>query len=108
MQDYDGQLLPVVYASRKLMPRETVYATVEKECLAVVFAVQKFKNYLYGRKFILQTDHQPLIVMNHGKVANDRIMRWSMLLQPYNMRLEYIKGSSNVVADYLSRLTNVV
>ena len=104
LQEHDGQLLPVAYASRKLLPRESLYATVEKECLAVIFAVQKFKEYLYGRTFVLQTDHQPLVCMNRNKVANDRIMRWSMILQPYSMKIEYIKGSDNLIADYLSRL----
>ena len=76
---------------------------MEKECLAVVYAMEKFDEYVYGREFVLQTDHQPLVCLNHSRVANDRIMRWSLLLQPYNMKLMFIKGRENVIADYLSR-----
>ena len=105
LQEHDGDLLPVAFASRKLLPREVAYSIVEKECLAVVWAIQKFKMYLYGREFKLQTDHQALVSMNRGKVANDRVTRWSLVLQQYRMRIESIKGSQNVIADYLSRLS---
>ena len=102
-QQYGEDYLPVTYASRKLLPRERKYAVMEKECLAIVYAMEKFDEYLYGREFELQTDHQPLVSMNHSRVANDRIMRWSLLLQPYNMKLTIIPGRENVIADYLSR-----
>ena len=104
MQDHDGKLFPVSYASRKLSPRECKYSTIERECLAIVWAIQKFRVYLYGREFVLQTDHQPLIYLNRAKFLNDRIMRWAMFLQSYAMRIESIKGSENVGADYLSRV----
>ena len=102
-QNYDGTLMPVAFTSRKLLPRERVYSIMEKECLAVVHAVSKFNNYLYGQKFILQTDHLPLVCMNKNKIANERILRWALLLQPYSMTIQYIKGSENVIADFLSR-----
>lgn len=103
LQQYGEEYFPISYASRKLLPRERRYAVIEKECLAVVYAVKKFNEFLYGREFVLQTDHQPLVCLNHSRVANDRIMRWSLMLQPYSMRIEAIKGSENVIADYLSR-----
>lgn len=56
----DGEEHPVIYISRKLLPREERYSIVEKECLAVVWAVQSFQIYLYGREFLLQTDHHAL------------------------------------------------
>ena len=104
MQDHDGKLFPVSYASKKLSTRECKYSTIERECLAIVWAIQKFRVYLYGREFVLQTDHQPLIYLNRAKFLNDRIMRWAMFLQSYAMRIESIKGSENVGADYLSRV----
>ena len=53
---------------------------------------------------MLQTDHEPLKYMNSAKFANGRLMRWAMFLQSYNFRVEAIKGSENVGADYLSRV----
>ena len=103
LQEEDGKLMPISFASRKLLPREKSYSIIEKECLAVVFGVRKFHQYLYGRQFILQTDHLPLVCFNKSRIANDRIMRWAMLLQPYCMKIQYIRGSDNVIADFLSR-----
>ena len=104
MQRHGSQLMPVVYASQKLLPRECKYSTMEKECLALVWAIKHFKDYLYGREFTLQTDHQPLIYLNKCKVSNSRIMRWALFLQPYSIHIEAIKGSENVGADYMSRI----
>ena len=99
-----GNKFPVSYASRKLKKSEINYATIEKECLAIVWAVQKFYRYLYGREFVLETDHQPLVYLTKAKVANARLMRWVLSLQPFRIRIEAIKGSANVGADYLSRI----
>ena len=104
LQEHDGEKCPVLYASRKLLEREKSYSVVEKECLAIVWAVKKFEPYLYGKEFELETDHQSLIYMQGAKVQNGRIMRWALALQPYRFRIKAIKGSENVGADLLSRL----
>ncbi|XP_052692422.1 uncharacterized protein LOC128170699 isoform X2 [Crassostrea angulata] len=104
LQEEMGQKLPIAYASRKLRESECKYATVEKECLAVVWAIQKFQKYLYGHAFILETDHSPLVYLNKAKVTNPRLMRWTLSLQPYRFAIHAIKGKDNVGADYLSRL----
>ena len=80
LQEEVGVKWPVVYASRKLLPREESYATVEKECLALVWSIQKFQRYLYGKHFIVETDHQPLLYLNKAKVSNARLMRWALVL----------------------------
>jgi hypothetical protein len=103
MQEHDGKLFPVSYASKKLSQREKAYSTIEKECLAIVWSVRKYMMYLYGTEFVLQTDHQPLLYVNRARFINDRIMRWAMFLQNYRFRVEAIKGSDNHGADYLSR-----
>ncbi|XP_041452935.1 uncharacterized protein LOC121406002 isoform X3 [Lytechinus variegatus] len=94
---------PVSYSSKKLLPREKSYATVEKEALAIVWGIQKYEPYLYGREFVLQTDHQALTYLHRAKQTNARIMRWALTLQPYRFRVESIKSSQNVGADFLSR-----
>ena len=104
MQRYDGTLFPVSYASRKLLPRERNYSVVERECLALVWAVQKFHVLVYGKEFTLQTDHASLAHINKAKLTNSRILRWSLILQEYRFKVEAIKGTLNVCADYLSRL----
>nr|XP_018672786.1 uncharacterized protein zf(cchc)-26 isoform X2 [Ciona intestinalis] len=104
MQVHEGKYFPVSYASKKLSSAERRYSTIERECLAVVWGVKKFMMYLYGTKFVIQTDYQPLSFLQKTKFDNDRIMRWAMYLQNFDIRCEYIKGSDNVGADYLSRM----
>ena len=104
LQRHEGKLFPVAYASKKLLPRERNYSIMEKECLAVVWAVKRFNVYLYGAPFVLQTDHQPLAYLNRAKFTNGRITRWALFLQPYSITIEAIKGSQNVGADYMSRV----
>lgn len=103
LQEEDDCKLPIAYASRKLLERERNYSVIEKECLAVVWGVAKFHRYLFGKEFVLETDHQPLLYLNKSKMANSRLMRWALALQPYRMRIKAIPGRDNVGADYLSR-----
>lgn len=104
MQVHDGKKYPVAYASSKLIEKEHRYLVIEKECLAIVVApLQKFQAYLYGRLFIIETDHQPLVHLQKARVLNYRLMRWSLFLQSYNFITEVIKGSEKIGADFLSR-----
>ena len=95
---------PIAYFSRKLLPREQAYSTVEKECLCIVLAVKHFKPYLVGRTFIIQTDHRALMWLHQFKERNARLIRWSLLLQPYSFTIQHRKGQANANADALSRL----
>ena len=106
LQEYDGKLMPVAYASQKLHQREVKYSVMEKECLALVWAVKHFHLYLYGQEFTLQTDHEPLVYLNKCKISNNRILRWALSLQPYSIYIQAIKGIDNVGADYMSRMEN--
>ena len=83
LQYHNEISFPVRYASRKLQGAEKNYSTIEKECLAIVFAVQRFKFYLLGREFFLEVDHRPLIYLNKLKTSNPRLMRWALALQPF-------------------------
>ncbi|XP_070179133.1 uncharacterized protein [Littorina saxatilis] len=104
LQDHGGELKPVSFASRKLNSAEKNYATEEKECLAIVWAIRKFEVYLYGREFELQTDHQSLQHLQRSKTSNGRLMRWALLLQSFSFRVTVIRGRDNVGADYYSRI----
>ena len=76
---------------------------IEKESLAIIWDVEKFRKYLSGVKFFLETDHKPLSYMQTAKVLNPRIMRLAMKLQPYRLTIIAIRGQDNLGTDYLSR-----
>ena len=94
---------PVAYASRKLLDREKNYAIVERECLAVVWGIDKFTRYLFGKNFNLETDHSSLRYLHDTRLKNSRLMRWALALQEYQFNIVPISGTSNVEADALSR-----
>ncbi|KAL3999724.1 growth arrest and DNA-damage-inducible protein [Sarotherodon galilaeus] len=104
-QEVDGERRPVVFLSRKLLDRETRYSTVEKECLAMKWAIEALRYYLLGRHFTLETDHRALQWLNRMRDANARIAGWYLSLQPYDFTVQYRPGKSNVVADCLSRMS---
>ena len=102
--DDNNEEHPVGFFSRKLLPREQQYATVEKECLAIKLGVEAFKVYLLGRSFTILTDHRALEWLERLKGNNSRLTRWSLSLQPYSFTVKFRKGISNQNADALSRL----
>ena len=103
VQEEGGIRQSVAFASRKLNAAERNYSVIEKECLAIVWAIDKFYRYLYGIEFSLETDHKQLVYLNKSKTLNSRLMRWALRLQPYRFNVTAIKGKSNLIADYLSR-----
>ena len=108
LQPENGTLKPVAFASRVLTEAEKKYSQIEKESLAIVFGVTKFRQYLLGRHFTLKTDHKPLITLcgEHKPVpqmASSRVKRWTLLLAAYDYTIEFIPGKENYCADYLSR-----
>ncbi len=93
---------PIAFASRTLTDEEVRYATNEKEALAIIWAVNKFKCYLYGAKFTLVTDHKPLTFIKSSE-KNAKILRWRLELENFDYDVVYKEGRANVVADALSR-----
>lgn len=77
--------------------------TTPKGCLGLIWGFEKFRKYLYGVEFLLETDHKPLFYMQPAKVLNPRIMSWAIKLQPYRLKIVTIRGRDNLGADYLSR-----
>ena len=99
----DGQEHPVAYWSRKLLPREQRYSTIEKECLAIKLGIEAFRVYLLGRPFTIETDHRALVWMDRLKTTNNRLARWSLALQSYDFQVCHRAGKENGNADALSR-----
>ncbi|CAN6573203.1 unnamed protein product [Malus baccata var. baccata] len=96
----------IYYASRTLNDAQLNYSTIEKELLAVVFALDKFRSYLLGTKVIIYTDHAALKYLLTKKEAKPRLIRWMLLLQEFDVEIRDEKGSDNVVADHLSRMVH--
>lgn len=104
-QNHNGQDLPIAYASRTLNETETKYSVTDKELLSLVWSTKYFRPYLYGHKFIIRTDHQPLKwLFNLKDNVNSRLTRWKIKLSEYDFTVEYKKGKSNTNADALSRI----
>jgi len=98
-----GKDLPIAYVSRVLNKAEQNYSTIEKECLAIIYCTKHFRPYLYGRKFIITTDHKPLVWLHSIKDPSSRLWKWRTKLAEYDYDIHYKKGSLNNNADALSR-----
>lgn len=94
---------PIEYASRLLTSAERNYSTTEREALAVVWAVERFRGYIDGHLVHVRSDHQPLKWLFSVKSPSGRLVRWAMKLQAYDLQIEYTPGKVNVIADTLSR-----
>ena len=104
-----GTKKPIAHASKTLLPAEKHYSQIEKEALAIIFAVTKFHRYLQDRFFTLQTDHKPLITIFGSKkglqiYTANRLLRWGTILLNYNFKIEYLPSKQINHADGLSRL----
>lgn len=106
-QEFDDGRRPIMFISKKLSGAECNYAVVEKECFAIVWAVKTLRNYLEGKEFAINTDHAPLQWLQRMKTSNQRLLRWSLILQEFNYTVFYIAGKTNIVADVLSRCGDI-
>jgi len=103
-EDEEKKLRPIMFISRKLCSAERNYCTRQREALAVVWALKRLKEYLWGGpQFIVRTDHHNLLwLMNHDQTG--RLARWQAFLSCFNFTMVHLPGKRNVVADSLSRL----
>ncbi|RVW26113.1 Retrovirus-related Pol polyprotein from transposon 17.6 [Vitis vinifera] len=102
-QRKDGKPYVIYYVSKTLNEAQRNYTTTEKELLAVVFALDKFRAYLVGSFIIVFTDHSALKYLLTKQDAKARLIRWILLLQEFDLQIRDKKGVENVVADHLSR-----
>uniref|UniRef100_A0A151UHH6 Retrovirus-related Pol polyprotein from transposon 17.6 n=1 Tax=Cajanus cajan TaxID=3821 RepID=A0A151UHH6_CAJCA len=97
----------IYYASKVLNGAQLNYATTEKELLAIVYALEKFRAYyLIGSKVIVYTDHAAIKYLLTKAESKPRLICWVLLLQEFNFEIKDKKGSENLVVDHLSRLVN--
>ena len=97
---------PVTFASRALSKTEQAYAQIEKECMSILFACERFDHYLHGRPLItVMTDHKPLVPIFTKSLfgAPKRLQRMLLRLQKYNLLVKFCPGSKMYIADMLSR-----
>lgn len=105
----DGALRPILHAATSFNDAERNYPQVEREALALVYAVKKFRKYIYGRRFELHTDHKPLLAIFGSKngipihTANC-LRRYALTLLGYDFAIRYIDGANFAYADFVSRL----
>jgi len=96
----------IYYASKVLNDAQINYATTEKEMLAIVYALKKFRLYLVGSKVIVYTNHAAIKYLLNKANSKHHLIRWILLLQEFDLEIWDNKGSKNMVADHLSRLVN--
>ena len=102
-RDEENKLHPIAYASKTLNPAQRNYSVTDRECLAMAWALEHFNTYVEGHKYTIVTDHAALQYLRNTTHSKQRMHRLALRLQPYELKIEYKKGSSNHAADLLSR-----
>ena len=105
----DGSERPILNISKVLSATQRRYSQIQKEALSLVYALKKFHQFLYGRKFIVVTDHKPLVTLfapdkGTPAMAANRLARWALLVHQYDYTVEYRRGKDHGNTDALSRL----
>jgi hypothetical protein len=98
-----GETQIVSTASRVLNPAEQRYTVAEQELLGITFALEKFRLYVYRNKIHLNTDNKALTFLNRCTLTSNRIARWVLQLQEYDLEIKHISGVENHLADVISR-----
>lgn len=103
-KDENGDERPVFYGSRHLEKAERSYSATARETLAAVFGCEHFKHYLQGKKFILRSDHNPLVWLRSMKDPKRPYNGWIVRLEQFNYEIQYRPGKLHVNADFNSRI----
>ena len=99
-----GTEKPIAFASAKLSPTQMRWSTIEREAYAVIFALRKFRNFVFATKIVIFSDHNPLLYLRECAPKSAKLTRWALGLQEFDIEWKYRPGSKNQAADCLSRL----
>lgn len=102
-KDDQDEIGVIAFISRSLQGAELNYTTTEKELLAIVYALQRCRVYLLGNRVNIRTDHKALTFLKQCRFTNDRMTRWLLFLQQFDINIVHVKGTQNKIADLLSR-----
>ena len=95
---------PIAFASCKLSQTQKNWSTIEKEAYAVIFALRKFRNFVFAAPITVFSDHNPLTYVNNCAPTSAKLTRWALALQEFDLIFKFKPGHSNQVADCLSRM----
>lgn len=95
---------PIEFFSKTLSMCQQNYSTTHKELLAIVMAIEQFAHYIWGKSFVVHTDHEALTYLFSQNKVGSRLLRWKLMLSEYDFEILYRKGKNNVVSDCLSRI----
>ncbi len=98
----------MAYFSKKLRPVERRYSDTDREAVAIVLACRQFNSYLWGTRFTIRTDHQPVVSVFKHRTKSPRMNRWILEMRDYQYQIEYKEGRKNVVADHLNRPVRII
>lgn len=101
----NGEKAAIMFMSRTLQPAEQRFTTTEKELLAIIYCLQKARYIILGTKLTIITDNHALTFLKTCKLLNNRLARWILSIQEYNFKITHCKGSENITADTLSRIS---
>ncbi|KAK3801842.1 hypothetical protein RRG08_048429 [Elysia crispata] len=103
----DGK--PIAFPSKSMTDTESRYANIEPELLAVVFALERFHTYIYGKPVLVQSDHKPLENIQYKNLskAPPRLQRMLLRIQPYSCTILYKAGKEMIFADYISGISPI-
>ena len=100
----DGNEKPIAFASAKLTSTQMAWSAIEREAYAVIFALKKFRNFIFATKITVYSDHNPLMYLRECAPKSSKLTRWALALEAFDITWCYRPGNKNQVADCLSRL----
>jgi hypothetical protein len=99
-----GRVRPIAFASSKLTSTQQRWSTIEREAYASLWALQKYKHWIFGTRIILYSDHNPVTFLTEATPKSSKLMRWSLALQEFDVEFRFRCGQFNEAADCLSRM----